>query len=348
MPASDRTREVRFALLLLVPAALAFAAAEALVRARNTRIEAAAVDWSAMASAAATRTQGGLMRFRPGTTYGRIRFNSLGLRGPEPAIPRPPRTIRLAFLGDSKIFAADQPEAATLPAQTIARLARIHPGCRFDYVNVSGPGYPLTALARLWQQTAPRTQPSLAILLAGSATDLVIPPNRAAPPTYSGLLAHSALLRLARRELTMLSPVAPQSPAATEPLAGLKARQRASLSAMAQALGPTPTIAITYRSRRTPSTTLAAPLLDARHLRQQIPGLTLAKAQAISTLITSEMQATATTAGWHTIDPIASLQSNPRNFIDRSHFSTLGHTRLAQAVAASATQLITADCKVLK
>lgn len=351
MPASDRAREIRFALLLLVPIGIGIAVGEVLVRQRNAQIETMQVDWSAMREAAARRTSDGSLRFQPGAVYGPVRFNQIGLRGPDVPVPLPVNTVRIAFVGDSKVFAADQVEASTLPARTIALLARRYPNCRFDYLNISGPGFSPGQLAGLWTKAAAPAQPSMAVILAGSATDQLAPEGAIAVNSDEGLFRHSALLRLVRRELLMLSPVAPRGEAAVAPLPVLKARYHASLAPLRGAVGSTPAIAIGYRSRAARDRQVAgvqfgAPLFEARHLRQQVPGLSLSRARAVMALVLTGMRDEATAAGWQFIDPLADLHTDPANFIDRSHFSPTGNARLAVAVADAAAGLTSPDCKV--
>lgn len=353
MPKSDRVREVQFALLLLLPAGLAIAAAEVLLRQRQARIATADIDWSEMRDAAGVRTADGLIRFRAGARYRAVRFNRFGLRGPDVPVPAPAGTVRIAFVGDSKLLAADQAEETTLPARTVVALARRYPGCRFDYVNVSGPGYNPAELARLWSLTAVNVKPSVAVILTGSATDLVAPQGNTHSADNAGLIRHSALLRFLRRELLMLSPVSPSSAAAAAPPHELAARYHTLLAPLRAAIGKVPAIAIAYRSRVSRPLGLGglrldAPLLEARHLRQQVPGLGLAQARTVSALVVEGMRREAAAAGWRFIDPLAAIQSDPASFIDRSHFSSAGNARLASAVTDSLARQVTPDCRILQ
>ena len=51
------------------------------------------------------------------------RLNSLGLRGPEPALPRPPGTLRVLVLGDGAVLAAHLPRAETFAGRLEPRLS---------------------------------------------------------------------------------------------------------------------------------------------------------------------------------------------------------------------------------
>ncbi len=335
MLATDRRREIFFALAVLLPVIAIGLGAEIGMRYRESTIT--AVDWRALRAAIGTATPDGVALLHPNSRFGAIRINSLGYRGPELAIPAPPGTVRLAFVGDSKVLAADLPEAATLPAQTVARLARARPQCRFDYVAIAGPGLGMKALGQLWYTDAPRLAPDFAVILAGGANDLMGQSEAAAAPPPTGLgalLAQSAIVRLASRELRMVSPATPASPAVTQSLAQLATIYRRELAPLVAAIGPTPTIAIGYRSRLGDSTSSGAAFTVARHLRQSFPGLSLAKAVAMSELVVSEMRRQARQSGWRFVDPIAAIDDEPRHFTDRSHFSPSGIAHIADAVTA--------------
>jgi hypothetical protein len=146
------------------------------------------------------------------------------------------------------------------------------------------------------------------------------------------------------RELRMLSPATPASPAAAQSLPELAAHYRANLAPLVDAIGATPTIAIGYRSRMGDAAAPGAQITVARHLRQSFPGLTLAKAVAISNLVVSEMQKQSALSSWRFIDPIAAIESQPLYFTDRSHFSAAGLAHIADAVAAEIVGSVGSRC----
>lgn len=91
----------------------------------------------------------GLRIPRPNTVTGRIRINSLGFRSPELVVPKPPATIRLAFLGGSTTYCAEASgNDATWPHLVWQRLHTGFPGARLDYVNAGVPGYGLDSVAQ--------------------------------------------------------------------------------------------------------------------------------------------------------------------------------------------------------
>lgn len=84
----------------------------------------------------------GLRLPRPGSRHGRIHINDQGFRGQHLDIPKPPGTVRIAFIGTSTTYDADAGvEANTWPAVTAATLANKLPGCRFEYLNAGVPGF---------------------------------------------------------------------------------------------------------------------------------------------------------------------------------------------------------------
>ena len=78
-----------------------------------------------------------------------VRINSLGFRSPELDDPKPPGTIRLAFLGASTTYSAEvSSNEATWPHLVWQALEKARPGVRFDYLNAAVPGYTTEASLR--------------------------------------------------------------------------------------------------------------------------------------------------------------------------------------------------------
>jgi hypothetical protein len=78
-----------------------------------------------------THPETGLRVPKPGVTRGRdhvIEVNSLGFRGPELEIPKPPGRVRLGFLGGSTTFCAEaSANESTWPALVCAGLREAFP-----------------------------------------------------------------------------------------------------------------------------------------------------------------------------------------------------------------------------
>lgn len=84
----------------------------------------------------------GLRVPKPHGQFGGITFNSLGFRGPELQQPKPPGTIRLAFLGASTTICAEIADNdKTWPHLVYQELQTKYPDVRFDYVNGGVSGY---------------------------------------------------------------------------------------------------------------------------------------------------------------------------------------------------------------
>jgi hypothetical protein len=82
---------------------------------------------------------------------GTVRINSLGLRGPEVARPKPPGVLRIVCLGDETTLGLELAEEETYPAQ-LAGLLRDAAASPVEVVNAGLPGgCPLTAFVRLRQ-----------------------------------------------------------------------------------------------------------------------------------------------------------------------------------------------------
>jgi lysophospholipase L1-like esterase len=73
---------------------------------------------------------------------GTITINSLGFRGPEIPQPKPTDNIRLAFLGASTNFCAENSSnAATWPDLVWRYFQQAELGVKWDYINAGVPGY---------------------------------------------------------------------------------------------------------------------------------------------------------------------------------------------------------------
>lgn len=99
----------------------------------------------------------GLRVPKAGMRSGAITINALGFRGPEIAVPKPPGTLRFAFLGASTTFAAEVgSDSATWPNLVVEDLRARFPEHAFDYVNSGVPGYVVrTSLENLEVRVAP-------------------------------------------------------------------------------------------------------------------------------------------------------------------------------------------------
>jgi lysophospholipase L1-like esterase len=358
---TDRRREIIFGLGLLVPVAIGFAAVEWLLQAREARTAARKVNWTALYDQAGAGDDERLL-FKPGARVGKIAFNALGFRGPEVAIPKAANTVRVMFLGDSKTFAGEVQEDEALAAQSVAKLRVLRPRCSFDYVNVSGPGYSLRDLTTLVHAKKSVIDPDLTVVLAGSASDLLgairkggaraaartAQDQRAKPSPLSALLARSETIKIAQREIGLISPFTPPNGPARQSLESLAMKHRLMLDQLSAAVGGLPTITIAYRTPEKGGSGIASYWLGARRLRTAFPGISIAKARATLKMVVDVSRDHAAANGWRQIDPQLDMIRRPEYFVDRTHFSPPAHAKIGAAVAEEAAMIVTDDCRVVR
>jgi hypothetical protein len=102
----------------------------------------------------------------PNSTQGKIRINSLGFRSPEIPVPKPPCTVRLAFLGTSITYdpyVADN--ASTWPHLVTQALQAAYPTCRVDYVNAGVPGFSSPRIFIYYLAYVSQLEPDIVVLL---------------------------------------------------------------------------------------------------------------------------------------------------------------------------------------
>jgi lysophospholipase L1-like esterase len=101
----------------------------------------------------------------PNYSTARISINSLGFRGPEIAVPKPPHTVRLAFLGASTTWCAEVSGNDFVWAHLVIQsLGRAFPGAQFDYVNGSLPGYTVSSLHKNLQYRIAPLKPDVIVI----------------------------------------------------------------------------------------------------------------------------------------------------------------------------------------
>lgn len=351
---TDRRQEVGFALALLFALAAGFGL-ELGFRAYKDDGAEPSIDWVKMVDTLGTidpETQ--RAKFAAGESFGGIRFNSFGLRGPDVPMPKPSNLVRIALLGDSKVMSAEYGEEQSLSGQVVAKLAERVPQCRFDYVTMAGPGYTLPFLARIWSEVAPATKPDLAVVLAGTLDEMMattFPPDRGSSGGQNLLdafLARSWLLAAAQRHLFALSlrlapPVAPSLDIET-----MTATHRANFAPLVEALGETPVLALGYRGRLRKTQPPEDQARFARDLQLKHPGLSVADAVALTELNTAELARLAEEAGWQFGDPIADLPYGDSHFLSTHHLTADGLSDLAARVVALLAPHVAPDCSILR
>jgi len=133
MNLTPRQKEIATGLTILLVAGLAFGAGEAALRiVQMTKFGTpTTVEESAKFAIDAVT---GLRLPVPGSTHGRIHYNSLGFRGPELQVPKPHGVLRIAYLGssttldpyssDSESWTAVATEFLPMPFSCSARICR--------------------------------------------------------------------------------------------------------------------------------------------------------------------------------------------------------------------------------
>jgi len=100
---------------------------------------------------------------------GRISINSLGFRGPEIENPKPPGTVRVAFLGASTTWCAEvSGNDYVWPHLVTSSLGRTFPSVRFDYINGGVPGYTMDSLLKIMQHRVAALQPDVIVIYEAS------------------------------------------------------------------------------------------------------------------------------------------------------------------------------------
>jgi acyl-CoA synthetase (AMP-forming)/AMP-acid ligase II/lysophospholipase L1-like esterase len=139
----------------------------------------------------------GLRRLRPKISFGPIRANRMGFRGPEIETPKPAGTVRIAFLGTSTTFDTwVSGNEATWPHQTWLRLQDALPDRRIDYVNGALPGSNTARLASIFEHFVSTLEPDV-VIIAPSDINADTAHRARAMGIYGGV--HHRPSRLARR-----------------------------------------------------------------------------------------------------------------------------------------------------
>lgn len=130
-----------------------------------------------------------------------IRTNSLGLRAPDVARPKPAGVFRILVLGDSVTFGWGLREQDTYTAQLAGLLAALRPGQRFEVINAGVSGYGTWQEAVWLEQLAAEAEPDLVVLQVhlNDAADNLWGMSQQAEGGDSWLARHSALAQLVQR-----------------------------------------------------------------------------------------------------------------------------------------------------
>lgn len=101
----------------------------------------------------------------PNSQQGKIRINSLGFRSPELAVPKPPSTVRLGFLGSSTTYDPYADDASTWPHLVTQTLQAAYPTCRVDYINAGVPGFSSLHMLTYYRAYVSKLEPDIVVFL---------------------------------------------------------------------------------------------------------------------------------------------------------------------------------------
>ncbi|WP_306049799.1 hypothetical protein [Oceaniradius stylonematis] len=339
---TERQTEIAFGAGTMLFVVFALLGGEMLARAHDAlRAPAPGFDWYALMDAMQPGDEDAPPRFAPGTEPEGIAINALGFRGPDIAAQKPDGTIRLAFLGDSKLFSAEHAEEEMIAAQVTDRLAARAPACRFDQVTVAGPAYTMDHLAQLVRTDVAPLDPDVHVVLSGSMRDVLHLHAEADARGgytlhYPWLVLQSRLadklfraFHLARQERQARH----EGPKPDGELADIAQAFDGPAVRLADAIGQTPVLAIGYRGQLREGLPLDEQMAHTRQLRHETRGLGARDLARLNTLLVTAQDQAAQRLGWTFIDPIADIAPVAENFTDQSHFSRRGIAQLSDAVA---------------
>ena len=107
----------------------------------------------------------GLRVPRPGLTHGHVSYNQFGFRGPEIEVPKPPATLRLAFLGSSTVLDPYVKDDEAWSFLVWQRLSQSFPACEFDFLNAGMPGMGTNIAQQHWDARIVPTSPDVVFVM---------------------------------------------------------------------------------------------------------------------------------------------------------------------------------------
>lgn len=357
MRLTDRRKEIGFGLTLIIGMLLIIAAGEGVLRFVEWRHshgpDGPSFDWRAFREAAYVpgiqHSQITMARFIPGADYDHIHINSRGFRGPEIDVPKPPGTIRIAFLGDSVMLGAELPEDLTIPGATLTALKQTFPSCRFDYVRVSGPWYTLRMMSDIIPDEVRPLEPDMYVIMLGTVKEILAEHqlrNPDAPPILIGFYGESEesflaqYSRLALRLPRVFHRERERRRAKREDLRNVLPDEEAAtivrdrITALANEIGPAPVVAIAYRTVLRAEQPLRVQTRLTRNLRNLTQGVGVTDILRLQDIIFQELETAASQLGWDYIDPIADIPADASHFyVLQKHLKSKGTAVVGRAVA---------------
>jgi len=93
-----------------------------------------------------------------------VRINSLGFRGPEITLDKPPGVCRVLCLGDSVLFSGGVPNDSYLLTARLENHLRTLLGREVQVINAGVPGYSIESSAKLYEHRCRRLSPDVVVV----------------------------------------------------------------------------------------------------------------------------------------------------------------------------------------
>jgi lysophospholipase L1-like esterase len=291
--------------------------------------------------------QTGLRLPIPGVHSGRITINSLGFRGPEISVAKPPHGMRIAFLGGSTTYCAEvSSDAATWPQLVTEQVRRAHPELLVDYINAGVPGYTLNDSKRRFELQVAPLAPDLVVIyhatndLSRNSRDIALSQGvlkEWGDHSLSRLAEWSMLVYLVEKNLNIIM----QKAQADEPTGKIKldltslARPfeedlRALVTAVKRSGARVALATFSTRLRRdqSPEVRTAA----AAGARYYMPFITPDDLLEAYESYNDVIRSVAATEAVQLLDVAAAIPADATHFVDSVHFTDAGAARMAEAV----------------
>lgn len=284
---------------------------------------------------------------RPGSSTASIRINAHGYRSPDLIQPKPPGTVRLAFVGASTTFCAEvSSNERTWPHLVWQSLQDRFPDVRFDYVNAAIPGITTGTSRRNVSARVAPLQPDVIVLYEGfndvsvEARDLAARQGLYRKPAESWLARYSLAWDLVVKNARILAAKQRARRAATHPPfeAGLLgepfAAQLTALARASQRVAPVVAIAtLSSRIRRDQSP--EEQLVSSEAALYYMPFLTPADLLRSYERFNAIIRRVARETGVLLIENEEAIPGDGVHFHDTIHFTDAGSTAMARRVTAA-------------
>ncbi|MHC5110611.1 MAG: SGNH/GDSL hydrolase family protein [Planctomycetota bacterium] len=295
-------------------------------------------------------------RLKPGATLAgqqrRLSINRWGFRGPEIPRQKPPRTIRIAALGESTTFGLEaSSDDAIWLAQLVRNLNNKPLPQKFDAVNAAIPGNTIGGCGRLFQAEVAAFHPDIVIVL-NAAADIAAHTKRqfrmyARDKAEPGVVARtinerSLLLNLTRANTAWIRSIL-QPPIATRLL---DHRGVAEFESKAKAIveetrrGNATAIVCTYpRAFGDPAAPTSQHLL-ARTAIANNPDLTIDALNDAFDRYNQALRRIATSSNSILVDLDRLVPKRADFFVDSIHLNDAGHKLVADLITATVEDLL--------